>query len=480
MNEYKFLSIDRFDGVNLSSTAFFLSHCHADHMVGLAESEFFERLESRKNNRLYCSEVTKGLLLADDRYSRLEEHVYTLKIDRPTIIEADSLEDPKELERVSVTLLHAGHCPGSVMFLFEGEEGNVLYTGDFRLPKFAAKRMRPLHLYNGQKKIFKSMYVDTTFCRPNAVFIPSREDCLRSMQVVISDWLKKDRSNAVRLNLSAKYGYEYLFHELYKQFGKKIYCRRKKQYQCLPNTYEALTDNPEWARIFACFKREKIGKPSHWKTLDEDETVPERLNFLKITLSTMYFTYEALPHQIYERMSKDHYRFCYSFHSSYSEVCDFVKYVNPKNVFANVIPSDGLSLEEVARDLATRCGFKSDSNDTFLPKMIKFPTLPKSAYESKPALPKTNLKKRVLSFSDSDDNSQEFWEKILSKAKKRDAEIKAEFYGAQDNQVTEMAAQSSLKEFPSVAASPNSKAPRQSEIDALHIRLASNDIPSFK
>ena len=33
---------------------------------------------------------------------------------------------------ITVTLLDAGHCPGSAMVLIEGECGRVLHTGDFR------------------------------------------------------------------------------------------------------------------------------------------------------------------------------------------------------------------------------------------------------------------------------------------------------------------------------------------------------------
>ncbi len=52
------------------------------------------------------------------------------------------LEQPKILHVVSprshgsvsitVTAIDANHCPGAIMFLFEGYFGRILYTGDFR------------------------------------------------------------------------------------------------------------------------------------------------------------------------------------------------------------------------------------------------------------------------------------------------------------------------------------------------------------
>lgn len=226
------------------------------------------------------------------------------------------------------------------MFLFEGREGTVLYTGDFRLPKGSGQRMRELHV--GEKKEIRSMYVDTTFCIPEAMFIPDREQCLEPLIKLSSEWLAKSNNHALRLNLSAKYGYEYLYHALHDKFDSKIYCSRKDMYACLPETHKILTRNSNKARVFACLKKERID--NH-----------EKLNFLNVTLSTMYFTCASEPWEVCKKVGEKHYRLCFSFHSSHSEVCDFIKYFRPRHVYANVIPNNYSSLEEISNSLRKDC-----------------------------------------------------------------------------------------------------------------------------
>ncbi len=132
MNEYPDISLDRFDFDNLISASYFLSHCHADHMEGLDAPEFESRLTSHYPNiKLYCHDVTAGLLLAIPRFSLLRRHLVTLTTDEQHAIPVFTKEGVLKYH-VTVTLIPAGHCPGSVMFLFDGCEGRVLYTGDFR------------------------------------------------------------------------------------------------------------------------------------------------------------------------------------------------------------------------------------------------------------------------------------------------------------------------------------------------------------
>jgi DNA cross-link repair 1B protein len=61
-------------------------------------------------------------------FCALEELVHPLEIGRNHIMYLDE----EKQEQMVVNLIDANHCPGSVMFLFEGYFGKVLYTGDFR------------------------------------------------------------------------------------------------------------------------------------------------------------------------------------------------------------------------------------------------------------------------------------------------------------------------------------------------------------
>uniref|UniRef100_A0A8B9IUF9 5' exonuclease Apollo n=1 Tax=Amazona collaria TaxID=241587 RepID=A0A8B9IUF9_9PSIT len=105
-----FWSVRRAGGARL----FFLSHLHSDHTVGLS---------STWNRPLYCSPLTARLL-----HRRLQ--VPTCWI-RPLEVGQSHILG----EEVTVTLLDSNHCPGSVMFLFEGAFGTILYTGVYSLGK---------------------------------------------------------------------------------------------------------------------------------------------------------------------------------------------------------------------------------------------------------------------------------------------------------------------------------------------------------
>ncbi|XP_019648265.2 protein artemis isoform X4 [Ailuropoda melanoleuca] len=220
MAEYPTISIDRFDRENLKARAYFLSHCHKDHMKGLRAPTLKRRLECSLKVCLYCSPVTKELLLTSPKYRFWEKRIISIEIETPTQIPLVD-EASGEKEEIVVTLLPAGHCPGSVMFLFQGNNGTVLYTGDFRLAKGEAARMELLHS-GGRVKDIQSVYLDTTFCDPKFYQIPSREECLSGIVELVRSWITRSPYHVVWLNCKAAYGYEYLFTNLSEEFGVQI------------------------------------------------------------------------------------------------------------------------------------------------------------------------------------------------------------------------------------------------------------------
>ena len=82
MDIYRFISIDQFEKENLRSSAYFLSHCHQDHMRGLCSKELQERLDKSagKNVPFYMSKLTRDLLIIDQRYNFLEPFIVALAI----------------------------------------------------------------------------------------------------------------------------------------------------------------------------------------------------------------------------------------------------------------------------------------------------------------------------------------------------------------------------------------------------------------
>ncbi|XP_071961145.1 protein artemis-like [Antedon mediterranea] len=324
MAEYPHVVIDRFVGaLNMKATAYFLSHAHTDHMVGLGSSTFSKRLKKGSPDvKLYCSSVTKLLLLKDDRFEHLQPHIECLPINQPTSVVT---ENYSKNESLIVTLLPAGHCPGSVMFLFEGVNGVVLYTGDFRLSKGDAALISHLHSGSSIKDI-KCIYADTTFCTPMAMHIPSREQSLDSLLDLVGRHISKSKENHVKMVCRAKYGYEYLFVELSKAFNMKVHVSSymMMHYQTVSELASHMTSDGTSTQLHAC----------GYTTCNVADTG----NTIVIKPSTMWFTSNAQPEDILKKIDDSYYRLCFSFHSSYSEIRDFIGYLKPWQVKANVIP----------------------------------------------------------------------------------------------------------------------------------------------
>lgn len=171
-----FICVDGFRyGAVEGCNAYFLSHFHSDHYIGLTASW--------RHGPVYCSKVTANLVKQQ------------LKVDPKFVrpLEWEETVEVPDTNGVFVTMIPANHCPGSSLFLFEKIIGKgakprkqrVLHCGDFRACPAHVNHplLRPdvLDSISGKTKqqTIDVCYLDTTYLTPKYSF-PSQEDVINS------------------------------------------------------------------------------------------------------------------------------------------------------------------------------------------------------------------------------------------------------------------------------------------------------------
>lgn len=172
-----FICVDAFRyGAVEGCKAYFLSHFHSDHYIGLSSSWC--------HGPIYCSRVTANLVRQQLRVD--PKWVFDLAFDR-------KLEIPGT-QGVEVTMIPANHCPGSSLYLFEKVVGKgknpkkqrVLHCGDFRACPAHVQHplLRPdvIDAVSGKQTSQQKLdvcYLDTTYLTPKYAF-PSQEEVIKA------------------------------------------------------------------------------------------------------------------------------------------------------------------------------------------------------------------------------------------------------------------------------------------------------------
>ncbi|KAI0400526.1 DRMBL-domain-containing protein [Xylaria palmicola] len=171
-----FICVDAFRyGAVKGCNAYFLSHFHSDHYIGLTAKW--------SHGPIYCSKVTGSLIKSNLR----TDSKYIKELEFEETVEVPGTEG------VTVTMLPANHCPGSSLFLFQKKIGKtansrtqrILHCGDFRAcpAQVTHPLLKPdiIDSISGKVKQQKIdvCYLDTTYLNPRYSF-PPQDDVIRA------------------------------------------------------------------------------------------------------------------------------------------------------------------------------------------------------------------------------------------------------------------------------------------------------------
>lgn len=173
-----FICVDAFRyGAVKGCQAYFLSHFHSDHYVGLTSTW--------SHGPIYCSKVTANLVKQQLRV----DPKYVIPLEFEQQIEVPGTKG------VKVTMISANHCPGSSLYLFEkavGKKTNgepksqrILHCGDFRACRMHIEH--PLLMPDVMDKVsgktkeqkIDVCYLDTTYLNPKYAF-PSQTAVIKA------------------------------------------------------------------------------------------------------------------------------------------------------------------------------------------------------------------------------------------------------------------------------------------------------------
>ncbi|NXT85258.1 DCR1B exonuclease, partial [Zapornia atra] len=204
---------------------------------------------------------------------------------------------------VTVTLLDSNHCPGSVMFLFEGTFGTILYTGDFRY----SSTMQGEPALQGRH--IDRLYLDNTHCHPHRA-LPSRQRATRQAAHVI----RTHPRHRVVIGVYSL-GKETLLVDLAVEFSTWVVVSPSRLEQMrlleLPDVFTT-EEGAGWIRAVDVAE-------IRWDTLDS-------WNMLHPTIAIL-----PTGRPVKVTHPKIHL-IPYSDHSSFSELCEFVKWLKPCSV----------------------------------------------------------------------------------------------------------------------------------------------------
>ncbi|KAM7256034.1 hypothetical protein ACFE04_011775 [Oxalis oulophora] len=314
-------SVDTFNQNSKLKRHHFLTHAHKDHTIGITTHSSYP---------IYCTHLTFQII--HQYYPQLDEFLFVrLQLGHSLLV-----HDPDG--DFTVTPFDANHCPGAVMFLFEGSFGNILHTGDCRLTPDCVRTLPQKYIANKGKHptcCLDYVFLDCTFGKFSHDF-PTKHSAIR--QVINCIW-KHPKAPVVYLTCDLL-GQEEILLQVSKTFGSKIFVDK--------------TTNPDFFEILKLTVPEILSQDpnSRFQLFDGFPKLPERASAklaearanslpepLIIRPSAQWYACEELNEKRvklkYSEAQKDQFgiwHVCYSMHSSREELEWALQLLSPKRV----------------------------------------------------------------------------------------------------------------------------------------------------
>ena len=287
---------------------------------------------------VYCSEITKNLCIKILNVN--PNNIVSLPMNK-------KVEIPNSFPKTYVTLLNANHCPGAVMFLFDTNGMYQLHVGDFRAEyqdnsQFVRDNK---HILTEYRNRITNLYLDTTYCDIKKTF-PSQQNCINFIVNECKKYMHKNKHRKICILVGTySIGKERILEGIAKELPFKINIsyQKEKYFRCIYNNNDfnkMYTTN--WvnnsSNITVTYMNE-INNIKMKKWLDNNNYFDTIVGFkptgwtLKNKLNDG--NYHIKPKTYYGNKIII-YEIPYSEHSSFTELYNFVDFIQPKNIIPTV------------------------------------------------------------------------------------------------------------------------------------------------
>ncbi|KAJ3678068.1 hypothetical protein LUZ60_001871 [Juncus effusus] len=333
-------AVDTWSGESDRKSHWFLTHAHRDHLACIV---------SHASYPIYATRLTISLVL--NYFPEIDEGAFV----EISVGETLTINDPDGA--FSVSAFDANHCPGAVMFLFEGVFGNILHTGDCRLSPECIQNLPLKYLAKrGKETIHKLdfIFLDCTFSRC-FLPLPSKQSAIQ--QVISCIW---KHPNAPFIYLACDLlGHEEILIQVSETFGSKIFvdsAKYPKCYRALSHTAPQIISNDPSSR-FQIIGFPGLRKNAESAILNSFKNLQSPPLFIRT--STQWYAMQSKnksPNPILTEALQDEigiHHICFSIHSSRDELESFLELLQPKWVVSTTPPNFAMDLSYVRRNCYT-------------------------------------------------------------------------------------------------------------------------------